>query len=462
MYKNNKDDVIMKNQNWQAAQTPGFGLRFVLFLVITLSLVFSAGALVAQDAEMPIYSVSVTGSVRIPGVYHVPISTRVSELISLANYVEKMPADTLSIDLTILPSLRNVIHTQKGETTSLDVLRFYRLGDISQNPYVMDGDVVHVPAIQQQVMLFGAIQREGSYELRDGDRLSDIIDLALGMRDDADASNIIIRRFTSSSTSKELHPDLTEADMHPDQNNPLLHNDDVIIVQNHPEFHPEYFVKIEGEVAHPGVYPIDSNKTTLLDILTLSGGPTEKADLTRAIVERKNSATHTDTEFERLLHFPPDEFTNVEYEYMKTKFRQKDGKYAVNLKALWESKDATFNIPLQDSTYIYIPPVFNSIKVMGHVKNPGFITYEPDKSFLYYIEQSGGYSWNARKSKVRIIRASTGEWLKPNKKTVLEPGDYLFVPERPPYDYLQYTKDVLTILAQAATIIIGINNITQK
>ncbi len=461
-------DKIMENvkkiNQWQNTQEY-VHRRALVSLAILWVLIFlcSTGCMLfAREAEMPVYSVSVTGSVRMPGVYHVPLSTRVSEAISMANFVEKMPADSTYINLTIAP-LRNVVLHQKGKELSLDLLRFYRMGDLTQNPYLMDGDVIFVPAIKEQVTLLGAVEYRGKYELRAGDRLSDVLDLALGLRTDADLQQVMVQRYVGASGTENIMLDISGIGMHPDcKDNILLQNGDIVVIKSIAEYHPEFYIKIEGEVAHPGVYPIKNNETTLLEILEMSGGPTEQADLTRATVERKNAGTHADTEFQRLLNYPPAEFTNIEYEYMKTKFRQKDGKYTVSLARLWSSKDGKYDIPLQDSTYIYIPPIFNAIKVMGHVKNPGFVTYKPNQTISDYIEEAGGYSWNAQKRNVRVIRYATGEWLKPNKKTVLEPGDYVFVPERPPHDYLQYTKDVLTILAQAATIIIGINNITTK
>lgn len=68
-----------------------------------------------------------------------------------------MPADSTYINLTIAP-LRNVVLHQKGKELSLDLLRFYRMGDLTQNPYLMDGDVIFVPAIKEQVTLLGAVE----------------------------------------------------------------------------------------------------------------------------------------------------------------------------------------------------------------------------------------------------------------------------------------------------------------
>ena len=35
----------------------------------------------------------------------------------------------------------------------------------------------------------------------------------------------------------------------------------------------------------------------------------------------------------------------------------------------------------------------------------------------YYIDKAGGYSWNARTAKLRLIKANTGTWIKPRKKS---------------------------------------------
>ena len=116
---------------------------------------------------------------------------------------------------------------------------------------------------------------------------------------------------------------------------------------------------------------------------------------------------------------------------------------------------------MRDNDEINIPVQAKTIRVSGQVLSPGLINWEPGKDFQYYIEKSGGYSYNARKSKIRIIRAATGTWLKPDKKTIINVGDTIFVPEKTERDYWVIYKDILLVFTQMITITVLINTVSK-
>jgi hypothetical protein len=55
----------------------------------------------------------------------------------------RIPASSDTTRLMIY-RYRSVILIREGKRQVLDLLRFQRLGDISQNPYLRDGDVIQV------------------------------------------------------------------------------------------------------------------------------------------------------------------------------------------------------------------------------------------------------------------------------------------------------------------------------
>jgi len=240
--------------------------------------------------------------------------------------------------------------------------------------------------------------------------------------------------------------------------NYILQSDDRIYIRTIPEFHEQNSVTVFGEVKFPGDYSIEDSKTTLLEILQKCGGPTARADIENAFIQRRSKEDVVDTEFERLKKMSIQDMTPLEYEYFKTKSRELIGKFSIDFNKLWNGEDSSYDVALKDADYIYFPSKISTVSVSGQVKNPGLITYVPNKNYLYYIEQAGGFSWNPRKSKIRIIRASTGEWLKPTKKTVIEVGDMIFIPEKPEFDYWEFAKDFMGIAAQVATVFIVIKN----
>ena len=432
------------------------------FFAVVLLFIFS-GTIFAQTENTTIlYSVSVVGAVDTPGVYRVPPISRVSDVVALANRSILTKLDTLSIK-KLLPeySTRAILLSRNGEQNQIDLARFFLDGKDINNPYLRDGDVIIVPAKKQSVTISGAVSKPGILELKTGDRLSDIIDFALGITEDAYKDAVEIARFNDDNPEPEIIKlNLNQIIRNPDSDeNVLILNDDKIYVRSIPEFHQSKEILLLGEVKFPGIYSIRENQTSLLEILTKAGGPAKFADLQNSILQRVSEEDIMDPEFERLKTIPVQSMNNLEYEYFKTKSRELKGKFAVSFEELWQNKEVKYDVILKEKDFIFIPGKNVTVSVSGQVKNPGLITFEPGQNFKYYLEQAGGLSWNARTRKIRIIKANTGEWLKPDESIVIEIGDQIFVPEKQEIKYWTLTKEVITILAQIATLIVVIKSI---
>ena len=429
----------------------------ILFIVLLMVLF---GGLYAQTANFNssdmMYRVSLVGAIKNPGVYLVLPSTRVSEVL---NIERNQPDKEILIPIPI-NSTRNIIIKRKNAQIAVDLEQFYVLGDINNNPYVQDGDVIYVPPKYGEVELFGAVNKEGFFEYSPGDRILDIIDLALGLDHYAWLDEVEIFRRCPNKVNERITVNLNEALKNPGSpDNIILDLGDRIYIRYIPDYDEHAQILIEGEVLYPGYYSIDDSETTLLELLEMCGGPTQIADLQNSFLQRRSKEDQQDIEFERLKKMLIEDMTELEYQYYKTKSRELQGKFSVDFANLWLTKDNSLDILLKSDDYINIPRKSNIVKVSGQVKNPGLITYIPGKDYEYYIEQAGGYSWNARKSKIQLIRATTGERLKPGEKDIVEVKDMIFVPEKRELDYWEITKDALLIISQIATTIIVIQNV---
>ena len=308
----------------------------------------------------------------------------------------------------------------------------------------------------------GAVNKEGIIELAKNDRISDIIELAMCLREDALLDKAEIIRYKENNVDFEtIYIDLNKIISNPniDDNIPLV-NGDRIYIRSIPEFQENNSVIISGEVKFPGIYAIEKDRTTLLKILEKAGNPTLKADLHNAFLQRMDMEEIPDPEFKRLKLMTVSEMTYLEYEYFKVKIRELKGKFSIDIENLINNKNIEDDIILKNGDFIYFPDNEKTVLVSGHVKNPGLISYTPGMNYLFYIEQSGGLSWNARKGRIRLIKAQSGEWLKPDKKTIIEEGDMIFVPEKTTLNYWTITKETIVVLSQLATIFIVIQSAT--
>ena len=432
-------------------------------IIWIVCLILANSILVAQTLTKEnevYYSVSVVGSVKSPGVYYLLPTSRVSEAFRKANLIQ----DSLFASVESIPSnasMRNIILKRGSDTLIVDLQQFFTYGDEKNNPYILDGDIIIVPPIENRVSIYGAVNRGGTYELVDGDRISDIIELAMGLCNNAFLDKAEIVRFKNNHSDTELLiVDLNRVINNPDsQNNILLKNDDRIFIRSIPEFHQKRSVSVNGEVKFPGTYSIEEGKTTLYNILEEAGGFTEKADLQNAFLQRKSREDIIDPEFERLKNMLVEDMTDLEYEYFKTKSRELRGRFVTDFEKLWFEKDDDYNFLLKSGDYIYIPDKTVTVTVSGQIKNPGLVTYMKGMNYLYYIGKAGGFAWRARKGKIRVIRATTGEWLKPDENTTIEVGDMIFIPEKQEVEFWKLFKDIMRVSAEIATILIVIQNV---
>jgi protein involved in polysaccharide export with SLBB domain len=213
-------------------------------------------------------------------------------------------------------------------------------------------------------------------------------------------------------------------------------------------------VYLEGQVTYPGVYKILENQTTLTDIIAQAGGFLPNASLADATVSRQSGNEEADPEYERLKQLSRADMTDDEYDYIKSKSRQRKGRLVVDFGSLFNKNSAEENIILRNNDLIQVPEQRDYITIIGQVVEPGKIPYKQGLNIEDYITLAGGYAWRALKKDVRLVKANTGEWVDADDVEAIQPGDIIWVPEDPPpprfWDLITKT---LNIVGQVATVV---------
>ena len=429
--------------------------------------VYSPGDVTVHLTKLRRFRIPVSGIIPYPGVYDASAADRVSHLLDKAGRLvikdemtktRKRPHE----EIKPLSSWRNIylIH-RGGDTTRVDFLMFARSLDTEYNPFVKEGDAIFVPPLSEEigtVELNGSVKIPGVIESSKGDKLREVIELSGGLTDEAKLDSIIVSRC-KGNTSEFDNYYLNLAENPQAWDFPIL-PDDRIMIKSVYDYHLRQQVTITGEVIYPGVYSIVEKRTRLSEVVGMAGGFTGEANLSDAEIIRTAEEEISDPEFERLKQISVADMSEMEYEYFKTKSREK-AIVVADFEAIFLRGESDKDIQMRDNDEINIPVQAKTIRVSGQVLSPGLINWEPGKDFQYYIEKSGGYSYNARKSKIRIIRAATGTWLKPDKKTIINVGDTIFVPEKTERDYWVIYKDILLVFTQMITITVLINTVSK-
>ena len=98
---------------------------------------------------------------------------------------------------TEVGSVRNIQLVQGDETTILDVYEYLQNPTQSTALFLDDNSTIYVPLAETVVTLEGGVARPLSYELADGETLTDLIGFAGGLRPRAERSNIRVTRYVN-------------------------------------------------------------------------------------------------------------------------------------------------------------------------------------------------------------------------------------------------------------------------
>lgn len=450
-------------------------LALILWLLPVFMTVLTAVEITSQTM-IPV-SVSVTGDVAQPGIYTLTTMNRVSEVLRLATRVSlapqtpenlmpgqplsgsggfRLPATSDTMEIAVFGN-RNITLLRRGEKQSLDLLKYIRLGDIAQNPYLKDGDVIIVNSVQSVITLQGSVRRAGDYEFKQGDTLNDLLDLALGAKEEADLRHVMLFRYKEDFVEYdklELDASGYPGTVNEALNMPLMPGDRILIPENS-EFRKAYKVRVTGKLRMPGLYYADG-KTTLYDLLVMSGGPTPEADLASAFIYNRLVSENYDPDFERLLKYSYGQMTWLEYSYLRTKTRQLKGKYSIDIEKCWNSQGKEANLVLREGDELYVPEILNGVWVAGQVRHPGLVTWQKDLTWKEYLKLAGGYANNRKVQGARIIRVHSGNWIKPTNKIQINPGDIIFIPDKEERYTWDYVKEAILIVSQMLTILIAV------
>ena len=406
-------------------------------------------------SEIREFKVKVIGHLQNPGFYTVTPVSRVSDLYE--EILHKLQSGSSvdynadqNTDQNLYPEMsrRNIEIFRNGETIPVDLVKFGSTGIDNNNPFLQQGDVVRVPLMEHLVGIFGGIKIPGNYEFIKGESLSQFVDLAGGLRPDADSNKVEITRFISSKEKFSFIITMSQADTI------LISSEDHIMVRYDQEYKRQDIVYITGEIKYPGVYAIEPGKTTIGDALKKVGGFTARADETKLIINNKSIALIPDRENDRILLIPNENRSPEEKAYIKARMLTKKG--TIESSSL-EQAQSLMNLPLVNEDEIVILENFNYIEILGGVLKPGRYPYTTDITFNEYIDLAGGITKTATRKKF-IIKAGTGQRLPINKTTQIENGDTIFIPEKMEYNKWIILKDILASLGQVAALIVVIQN----
>lgn len=391
------------------------------------------------------FRIYLTGQVKVPGPTQATGAHRVVDV--LPDGAMRDDASRRRVEVMHLDGTR--------EIADLDL--FLLTGRKTLNPLVRDGDVIHVPVATDFVWAQGALARTGRFELGTQDSLLSLFHLAGDPIPAADITRALLVHWRDPFTPESLWVRLD--DVYAGRTNPPLQEGARLYVYYLPQYHLQHEAFVFGEVARPGAFPITEGRHRLSDLIKAAGDFLPTASLSAVQVHRRGpGGANKDPELERLLHLSRDQLTISEYGTLRTKLASLREDYRVDWQRL-KRTPGDLDLLLRDGDIVRVDRLVNSIRVDGEVRRPGILTYRPGLDADDYIRQVGGFTDRAWRDRIRVTRAVTGQTLPARNVRSLDPGDFVWVPERPDKTIWDNSREILTALAQVATVIVAIRTL---
>lgn len=456
-----------------------------------------AGKVTLQDGDLVkvfptsqklVNGVMLEGNVERPGKYEYRPNLRLHDLIH--GEVDLKPESYMDFGL---------IEREMAPDDHVELFPFnlgkMLAGDPQENKLLKPRDTVRIYyrwAIQEQpkVRIAGAVHHGGEFQLHPNMTLDELIQLAGGVQEQADLSQAELTRvqiIDNRMNTTRLSVDLQKVLQKDPGANLTLQKDDYLLIKPVPEYKLYRTITLQGEISQPGTYTFKSGET-LSDVIRRAGGFTSHAYTQGAIFTRVSLKELQEQRLKEAAQKLQSDIVSATSAKVGSALSadavQANTEELALKKSLLASLDETHasgrmivrldevtaphhrpdqDVQLEDGDNLLVPPLVNSISVLGQVYNPTGITYTKGMRASDYISQAGGPTERADVGGIYIIKANGsvltnqnyhGGWLwtRGVKSAVLEPGDTVLVPENLKVDTsIRDIRDITQVLFQIAT-----------
>jgi protein involved in polysaccharide export with SLBB domain len=387
---------------------------------------------VHRMTTLPENRVFITGNVNKPGPFAYRSGMRISDLIADADSLARGTFMDRGLLFRMLPNLRR-------QTRSFNVAGVYENHPEDNLELANEDSVVIFKESKfrpvRSVAISGAIAVPDYYTRHEGMTVHDLVLVAGGLMEDAATTGWEISRvdttelgvYTRIIKIKDPFDYSTDAGAGKIE----LHDFDYVFVPSDPKFTVQKFVDVGGYVMYPGPYPIRYEGEKLADIIQRAGGLRPGAYLEGSRFYRRGGYADS-----------------VQTGQIPIDFRKAIGDI--------NSRD---NIVLNEGDSIHISFFEDVVRVFGEVFVPSAILYKKGEDEDYYLDQAGGLTDEADKSRIYVLLPGGKKW----ESGDILPGSAVYVPKKIEREdkTLPVLRDFATILASLAAITIGIIQITK-
>lgn len=331
-------------------------------------------------------------------------------------------------------------------------------------------DRLYIPSIYDiksigDVYISGEIVKPGTYPYADNMTLEDLVITAGGLKDAASLVRVdVSRRMKDNKGTQAIDTvgqnfsfGLKDGFIVDGTPGFVLEPYDQVFVRKSPGYSVQKNVTVNGEVLYEGEYSLNFKNERLSSLIERAGGITafgyaKGAKLTRVANEH---------EIKRMQNVIDMMRRELGESLANSLMLELDSVFTVgiNLEEAISKPGSDADIVLREGDVISVPEMTSTVKINGAVMMPNTVTYKDGKNVRYYLNQAGGYSQNAKKTKKFIIYMNGEvEKVKSRSKKV-EPGCEIIVPNKVKQNRVGEVIGYATSFASLATMIASLANL---
>lgn len=392
------------------------------------------GDVLTVDANIDRFAnrVEVRGAVFRPGMYQ--LGGDIATVRQLVEHASGLKEDAFR---------GRAIITREKDDLTLETLSF-NIGGI------MDGTVPDIVLRKNDILIissFFELNDTGTLEIRGyvaypgefpyaaNTSIEDLIIQAGGLLDGASTVRVDVARRVNDPRAMEASDKLSETYtfslkdglMVDGGDSFVLAPYDVVNVRKSPDYNPQKFVSIEGEVVFPGAYVLQNNSERLSSVVERAGGFTPQSYMQGAILVRKADSEEQSlySATRRMLE------QGGARDPLDVSKLQMGSTYnvAIDLAQAVAHPGSEYDLVLKEGDRIVVPEYLSTVQIQGDVMYPNTVLYLPGKSLKQYINEAGGFGQTAKRNKVYIIHMN-GDVSRGNMFAKVEPGSVVVVPSK--------------------------------
>ncbi len=376
----------------------------------------------------------IRGAVYRPGIYQ--LNGKLNTVRELVNEAQGLTGDAF-LNRAVLYRQREDLTT---EVIPVDIKAI--MDGTSQNIILTKNDILYIPSIHDledrgDVVIHGEVAKPDSYPYADNMTLEDLIIQAGGLREAASVVRVDVSRrirnphstVDNDTIGRTYTFSLKEGFVIDGTPGFVLQPYDEVYVRRSPGYQAQQNVVVEGEILFGGSYAMTSREERLSDLINKAGGTTNYAYLRGAKLTRVANASEK-KRMGDVIRLMSRQLGEAMIDSLGIRVED-HFTVGIDLEKALANPGSTADIVLREGDVVFIPKSTNTVKINGAVMVPNTVSYMKGENIDYYLNQAGGYSENAKKSKKFIVYMNGQVTkVKGSGKKQIEPGCEIIVPSK--------------------------------